>query len=254
MEETKYIQNHFELLFDKKKDEEKVRETRTLDFVINVEVKDRGKDWLNYDNWQIENYNANPIVGYQHNVYGDNMCNPPDPDDVIGQGKAFLGEHNGKRALISSVTFEPKEMNEKADKVFNKVLNGTLRAASVGIAPTGKFEYDNPKQGEWGGISDWDLRKWPGQELLEWSVVNIPMNQESVRRSLKNHTNAALLFVQNLMQDYGIKDIKQMSVQQILDIIEKKHVSPPMEQLEKELSGPDPDFEKYKLRLKQIQK
>lgn len=244
MNGTKYFQSTFQ----KRYDEKSVRETRTLEFIINTETKDRHKDILNFDNWKLDSYNINPIVGYQHNVYGDNMCSPPNPDDVLGKGKAYLDTFEGKKILVSSVTFEPKEINPTADKVFEKVLFGSLNAASVGILSTGPIKTEYVKD-EKGNTVD-QTNYWPGQELLEWSIVNIPANQEAVRRSLKNHTIAALSFVQKLMDDYSIKDIKQMKVQEILDAIEKRHNIP--EQLELELNKPDPNLSKYLDRLQLI--
>lgn len=225
MSSTKYIQTTFE-----KNVAKDVEETRTIEFIINSERKDRHKDILNYDNWKLEKYNANPIVGYQHNVYGDNMCSGPNPDDVLGKGKAYLDTHKGMRVLVSTVEFEPKDINPTAEKVFRKVLFGSLNAASVGILPTDKIktEYIQNDKKE---IVD-QTNYWPGQELLEWSVVNIPANADAVRRSMKNHTLAALDFVAKLLEDYSIKDIKQMRVQEILDAVEKKHADAPLSQLE----------------------
>lgn len=247
MSDTKYLQSQFEL----KEIPKDVEDTRTLDFIINVDVKDRHKDILNYDNWQLDNFNANPIIGYQHNVYGDNMCNPPNPDDVLASGKAFVDTFRGKRVVISSATFEPKEENPLAEKVFRKVLRKTLRAASVGILPFGGdivTEYAKNAKGE---IVD-KTNKWPGQELLEWSIVNIPANQEAVRMSMKNHTIAALDFAARILEDFSIKDLKQMKVQEILDAIEKKHKKADLTQLELELNKPDPNLSKYLDRLQLI--
>ena len=245
---TKYFQTTFE-----KTIKADVEESRTVEFIINSGRKDRHKDVLNYNNWDLDAYNANPIVGYQHNVYGDNMCLPPNPDDVLGKGKAYLDTYKGMDVLVSSVEFEPKEINPTAEKVFRKVLFGSLNAASVGIVPIGgeiKTEYTKDANGK---VTD-QTNYWPGQALLEWSVVNIPANADALRKSLKNHTIASLEFVQRLLEDKSLKDIKQMRVQEILDVIEKKFVDAPVEQLEIELSGPDPNVSLYKLKLKQIKK
>lgn len=248
---TSYVQTNFEL----KEISKDVEETRTIPFIINVDVKDRHKDVLNYDKWNLENYNANPVVGYQHNIYGDNMCTPPNPDDVLGKGFARLDSFRGKRVLISDVTFEPKEINPTAEKIFRKVLFGSLRAASVGILPIGNIrtEYEKNTKGE---IID-QTNYWDGgQELLEWSIVNIPANQESVRRSMKNHTMAAIDFVARLLPDFSHKDLKGMTVQQILDAIEKKLPDANMAQLELTLETPgaDPDLNNYLEKLKKLKK
>lgn len=241
----KYVYDIFEKNIGKD-----VEESRTVEFIINSSRKDRHKDVLNYDKWNLDEYNANPIVGYQHNVYGDNMCMPPNPDDVLGKGHAHLDTYKDYRVLVSSVTFEPKEINPLAEKVFRKVLFGTLNAASVGIAPTGKIktEYTKNEKGETVDQTNF----WPGQTLLEWSIVNIPANADSLRKSMKNHTNAALEFVQRLCEDWSLKDIKQMRVQEILDAIEKRYSGVSIGEVEEELSGPDPNLEKYVGMLNEI--
>lgn len=245
MSDTKYFQTTFEKSFDEKS----VEETRTITFIINSERKDRHKDILDYSNWQLESYNANPIVGYQHNVYGDNMCSGPNPDDVLGRGKAYLDTFKGIKVLASTVTFEPKDINPTAEKVFRKVLFGSLNAASVGILPTGKVKTEYVQNDKKEVVDQTNF--WPGQELLEWSIVNIPANPDAVRRSMKNHTIAALDFAAKLLEEYSIKDLKQMRVQEILDAIEKKHSGQPLEKLEQELiQGSDPDLNKYTERLK----
>ena len=102
-------------------DRSKAEETRTVQFVISSSDKDRHRSVVNMDNWNLENFNANPIVGYQHNVYGGNMCTPDDPDDVIGSGRAWVEETNGRKELIGEVTFEPADVNPKAEKIFRNV-------------------------------------------------------------------------------------------------------------------------------------
>ncbi|RZK25912.1 MAG: hypothetical protein EOO57_24360, partial [Hymenobacter sp.] len=114
-----------------------VEQTRTVQFVISNSTRDRHRTVLDPTKWQLDNFNRNGIVGYQHNVYGDGMCDGPNPDDVIGKGRAFL---EGDQ-LIGEVTFEPAEINPQAEKIFRKVLFGSLRATSVGFAEIGKGKY-----------------------------------------------------------------------------------------------------------------
>src|SRR6185295_14621291 len=84
----------------------KMEETRTVPFIISSDTKDRHRTVINMKGWNLDNYKKNPIVGYQHNVYGDNMCSPPNPDDVIGTSRVWILEEGGKMLLMAEVTFE----------------------------------------------------------------------------------------------------------------------------------------------------
>jgi phage head maturation protease len=75
------------------------------------------------------------------------------------------------------ITFEPKEINELAEKIYQKVLFGSLRAVSVGFLPIGK--------GRFGEGADAETYYFAGQQLLEVSVVNIPANPNALRKSME---------------------------------------------------------------------
>ena len=249
MEEIKYEQSVYKADFDI----EKAKETRTIPFIIAAEStgkEHRNKFNYNWDNWSLASFNANPIVGYQHNVYGDNMCLAPNPDDVIGKATARMGTFEGKRALIADTTFEPESINPTAEKVFQKVLWGSLRATSVGVNPMGKLEtvYTKSEKGE---VLDYQIN-FPGQELLEFSIVNIPADAKALRRSTKSHTMAALNFLQRSVPQLSLNEMVKLSVQELLDLFENNGVKQVAE-IEKEIVGADPNVNKYLERLSQIQ-
>lgn len=191
-----------------------VLETRTVEFIISSAAKDRYDSIVNMQGWQLDNFNKNPIVGYQHNVYGGNMCTPDDPDDVIGTGRAFL---EGDK-LIGEVKFEGADINPKAEKIFKKVLAGTLRATSVGFMEIGEGEWIK-KTDDKGNVID-RTYYFKGQELLEFSIVNIPANPEAVGRSLEVQQDWAMQFIQRFMPEtMSIAELKQMKVQDVLDMV-----------------------------------
>lgn len=162
-------------------------ESRTLEFVISTRARDRYSTVLNPHGWDLESFNRNGIVGYQHNVYGD-ACNPPNPDDVIGTGRAWLEGDE----LIGSVRFEPADLNPLAEKVFRKVLHGTLKGASVGFIPQGKGHFGEGDEARGGPRETYYFE---GQELLEFSIVNIPANPQALARGLRDQTAHALMFL-----------------------------------------------------------
>lgn len=197
---------------------------RTVEFIISSADKDRHGTILNMKGWNLDNFNANPIVGYQHNVYGNNLCYPDNPDNVLGPGRAFLEDDK----LIGSVTFETKEINPLAEKIFRKVMNGTLRATSVGFLETGEGKYGEGDQREGGKEETY---YFAGQELLEFSIVNIPSNAKAVGRSIAHHADAALGYLMRFMpEDVSIKDVRKMSVQEVLDLVAGKIKETPKEE------------------------
>ena len=205
-------------------DRAKAEETRVIEFIISSSDKDRHGTVLNMKGWDLENYALNPIVGYQHNVYGRNMCYPDDPDNVLGPGRAYL---EGDK-LIGAVEFETKDINPLAEKIFRKVLNGTLRATSVGFVEIGEGKYGEGEE-RMGGKNE--TYYFAGQELLEFSIVNIPSNPKAAGRSLAHHTDAALGYLMQFMpEDVSMKDLKKMSVQDVFDLVAGKVTHTPKEE------------------------
>lgn len=226
-------------ILSKSFDPNTVLENRKMKFIISTGAKDRGKEVINMDNWSFENYKANPIVGYQHAVHGSYFTDP-NPDMVIGKSEVNVDSFQGKKVIVAEAEFEPADINPIADKILKKLVFGSLNAASVGILPTGTGKTDK-------GVFYYD-----GQELLEWSVVNIPMNQEAIKLSI-DRANDAINAVSMMLPDVAFSDLKKMSIQQILDLIEGKDLNADVEAIEEDLSiGPDPNADKYINRLNQI--
>jgi hypothetical protein len=238
---TKYCQSVFEAQIDK----DTVESTREITFVIASEStgkEHRNKFLYNWDNWNIDKFNSNPIVGYQHNVYGNNMCAAPNPDDVIAKATAWTDTFKGKRSLLSKATFEPAELNPIAEKVFKKIIFGSLNAASTGVVPWGgKLEVQHEKSES--------FIKFPGQMLVEWSVVNIPADASALRRSLKSHAESGLSSLLRFMPELSMNDLKGMKVQEVLDLMEKRSM-PNLSEVEEIISGPDPNLNKYIQQLR----
>ena len=174
----KHITGHIRKVADN------VEETRTIEFVISTAKKDRHGTIIPIENWDLDNFNRNGIVGYQHDVYGS-WFGENNPDKVIGVGKAWVEDDQ----LIGSVQFEPADLNPLAEKILRKILIGSLKSTSVGFIETsaGKYRADNP-----------DDPKSPRTyyygkvELLEFSIVNIPSNSDAVKRQIADEQKAVL--------------------------------------------------------------
>lgn len=149
-------------------------DSRTFRFVISTEARDRHGTVIKADGWQLENFNANPIVAYMHQTDSSWWSETgPNPDHILGVGRAYIEDNQ----LIGEVTFEDAETNPLADKIMRKIIHGTLRATSVGFRHI---------DGHWGirdNGEDPDTYYYDKAELLEFSIVNIPSNPEALMRS-----------------------------------------------------------------------
>ena len=208
MNQTAYTQGQIRTF-----DRDEVIRTRTVEFVISDGSRDRYGTVCNTRGWKLENFNKNGIVGYQHNVYGD-MCGAPNPDDVIGVGRAWVEGD----LLIGSVTFEPAELNPLAEKIFQKVLHGSLKATSVGFMELGEGRYGDGDQAC--GRAD-QTYYFEAQELLEFSIVNIPANANALKRSVREQSAHALMYLRRAT-GLSFADVEKMTVRDVLDSLEGK--------------------------------
>lgn len=144
-------------------------QSRIVEFVASDSSVDSYGTVLPVDKWNLERFAKNGVIGYQHEVGYSG-----DPDDVIGKGTAYIEDDK----LVVRVEFEPADLNEKADKIFRKVLFGSLNTVSVGFRSS---------KGHWGAMSngeDPDVFYYDEMELCEVSIVNIPANANAVKRSM----------------------------------------------------------------------
>lgn len=142
---------------------------RMVEFVASTNAVDTYGTVLPVDRWDLNRYARNGVVGYQHDIYYSD-----DPDNVIGRGEAYVEDGE----LRIRIYFEPEELNQKADKVYRKVLFGSINAVSVGFRATAPGHWGRKDDGE-----DPDVYYYNGQELMEVSVVNVPSNPDATKRS-----------------------------------------------------------------------
>lgn len=134
-------------------------ETETFRFVISTETEDRYDSTLAVDGWKLAHYRANPVVMWAHRIYSD----PP-----IGRSVSIDVE--GKE-LVAEVEFVKREVYPFAGMVRDLVAGGFLRAASVSWDPI-KWAYNEER-------SYWAV-DYIEQELLEWSIVPVPGNPDTL--------------------------------------------------------------------------
>lgn len=214
MVEPRAISGHF-------RDMRQTDDGKVFTFVASTGDPDRHRTVLNPEGWSLDNFRANPIIGYMHNVYG-NLSGPDDPDDVIGLGEKIYV--NDKGELILEMIFDQE--NEKARKIESKVERGFLRTVSVGFIEVGEGRRGNKEKNE-----DPELYYFSGQELLEVSIVNIPSNPNAKKKTLRGNTFDALRYIyRELDGNYRFSDIEGMTVRQVLDLLEGKEPEKPKEQ------------------------
>lgn len=196
-------------------------ESRIIPFILSTSTKDRHGTVLNQDNWQLDNYRKNPVVAYQHMLSGG-LCTDPNPDNIIGKSVG-IGVEGGH--LFANAQFEDAVMNPLAEKIFRKILFGSLSRSSVGFLEVGEGKYgDNDEaQGR-----DNETYYFSGQELLEWSVVNIPSNPDAGKRDLslrhfREEAYAALMYAwKELGGKFRLSQIEQLRVCDIMDLLDGK--------------------------------
>ena len=150
----------------------KDEESRIMTFIASDGTRDSYGTVLNPDGWDLSRFEGNPIIGYQHDIYLS-----ADPDNVIGTGRAYV--EDGK--LKVDISFEPADLNERADKIWRKLLFGSLNAVSVGFEEIGRGEFGQGDEGPTGKNPTYYFK---GQRLLEVSVVNIPANPNALKDAM----------------------------------------------------------------------
>lgn len=186
-----------------------VETSRTVEFIASDNSRDSYRTVLPVDKWDLTRYEKNGVVTYQHNAFS------PDPDMVIGRGAARVENDQ----LIVAITFETVDLNPVADKVFRKILVGTINAVSVFFYPT--------KRGYWGTGEEAENGTNPtyyydGQELLEVAVVVLPGNRNATKRGIEEIPDILSGIHDALGGKYQRSEIVKMKVSDILDLLGDK--------------------------------
>jgi hypothetical protein len=145
---------------------------REFDFVITTDQVDSFRTVFAPEGWDFTRYQQNPVVFYNHRSGGD------DPDDLVGitvKGPYQEKMEDGSTAFVARVRLEPEDVNPKAEKIRKKIINGSIRMASIGAAV-----YDAEYRD---GEDDERILTFTRQELFEWSIVNVGSNPGAIMKS-----------------------------------------------------------------------
>ena len=149
---------------------------RSVQFTISKEVVDRDGDILRASGVDFTNYMKNPVFLSFHNSR----------EFPLGKVTKFWVEGNTVKAIVYFPTLEelstnPEQASEKAklvDFTYHCYKTGMLNAVSVGFIPIDWTE--RIENGKWVGN---DITKW---ELLEFSAVAVPANQDAIAEAVKS--------------------------------------------------------------------
>ena len=147
---------------------------RSVLFTISKEVVDRDGDILRASGVDFSNYMKNPVFLSFHNSR----------EFPLGKVIKFWVEGNEVKAIVYFPTLEelstdPNNASEKAklvDFTYHCYKTGMLNAVSVGFIPIEWIETEN----------GYDILKW---ELLEFSAVAVPANQDAIAQAVKSFGN-----------------------------------------------------------------
>ncbi len=143
------------------KAEDDAKRQAVIDFATSD--RDRQKDVLHPEGLKnLDEYLANPIVGYNHDLWTGNS---------LPIGHAIDVDPTPQR-LRSVVQFDD---DERSDLIYRKVKSGTLRTGSIGYDPV-RVEYD-------GKADAYHIFEW---NLYEQSIVTVPANPAATVQLVKS--------------------------------------------------------------------
>jgi HK97 family phage prohead protease len=131
--------------------------------LINTGSVDRDRDRVMPSGMRTESYLKNPVVQWGHNYR--------DPWATVGKTTNLQVTPDG---VIADFELRPAANDQDPQNIVRLLWEGGwVRTASVGFIPA------QGKQNAEGGM---DFSEW---ELLEWSLVPIPANQDALRLAVK---------------------------------------------------------------------
>ena len=131
--------------------------------IISTAGCDRDRDRVMPRGAVLDNYLKNPVVMWGHSYYS--------PADVIGRTVNLEANDSG---VIADFELRPAANDQDPQNIVRLLWDGGwVRTASIGFRPI------EMQPNEFGGN---DITAW---ELLEWSLVPIPANQDALRLAAK---------------------------------------------------------------------
>lgn len=170
-------------------------DSRSLIFTISTASVDRMGDTIAVDGWKLDNYRKNPVVLWAH----DSSSLP-----LARASKIWIEDNK----LKADAQFTPSGMARFNDTVFDMLKGKFLNATSVGFQPL-KYAFTDDPQRRFG-------IDFMEQELLEFSIVCVPANQEALIEA-----RAAGIDIEPMIDAYAEQIIKTSEGQKLSNIVER---------------------------------
>ena len=136
----------------------------------NVALPDRYNELMPQECWDLNNYFINPVICINHDT--------KDINSLVG--KATLVEARPEGLYFEAeIGVEGEDLTPSQETVVKLVRQGVLKTLSVGFIP---HDYETDKKT--------GVLKYKKAELLEISLVTVPMQQNSVLTSVKAFNDA----------------------------------------------------------------
>jgi len=151
----------FSALYEKVEQTEVEKEAgsaQTLHFIFSTDDVDSYGDVIEQKGWLLDRYRKNGVVlwAHEHKRPG------------IGHVKSI----SNIPVLNGDIMFNPKEIDLFGGKIKDLIDFGTIKAGSVGFNPL-EWEAIEHKEGSYTVFDGYRFKK---QELMEFSVCNVPAN------------------------------------------------------------------------------
>ena len=143
--------------------------------VIAARDRSRNQDEINLAGVRFDNYRKNPVVLWNHDASPRLLAAAP-PSGGIPIAKTLEIGHDEEGRIVAS--FEFNSNDPFAERVENAWNNGFLRAASIHYLPTRIVEVKDAR----GRVERVRIEE---SELLEWSLVPVPADPDSVRAAAR---------------------------------------------------------------------
>ncbi len=142
------------------------KEKGVYEIMISTESVDRSGDIMRAAGGDFANYMKNPVVLLGHNYSDLPIAKTTEINIIPGSG------------VRARFQFPEFGLYDKADTTRKLWDAGFLNAASIGFNPKKSVNLEPDKP--------WGPQEYIEWELLEWSIVVVPANQDALRLALEN--------------------------------------------------------------------